>query len=234
MTGFNIYNDHPTCVTNGFGVDIASQRSDRLDQDACEYIQELFDTGMTPLAVDAGCGLGGLACRMASAGASVFAIDKATIDPALRKQHRNVVYVTQSVEDFPLVNLKLFNENLDVVVAQRMIHYLRPKPARQFIRNMATMLKPGGLAFVSASGMNSELGNDYPDIDKPWIERFSVLSEPMAVKHGIYPPVCLYFPNDLITLLTDSGFEILYSETSPFGNVKVSAKKMPTKKVSND
>ena len=220
----NLYGDQLTGLGNGCGVDIASQRADWLDQAACEFLHWLFEGGITPFAMDVGCGLGGQAFRMALTGADVLGIDVAQIASELRKQHPKITYLTQSVTDFPFVNGKKFQAPLDVVVMQRMIHYLRPSQATDVMRALRCMIRPGGRLFISASGLGSELGNDYPDKGKPWSERFCLLDEPMAKKHGIHAPVCLYEAVDLEKLVVDSGFRILSSEISKFGNIKVSAK----------
>lgn len=222
MIETNLYGDRLIGVTESCGVDVASQRADWLDQAACEYLQELFESGITPLALDAGCGLGGQAYRMASAGACVIGVDKFQIP---RSPRENVSFFTQSVEEFPVIGNDRFVSAMDVVVMQRMIHYLQPTDAMELVRAVYSMLKPGGRFYVSASGLESELGDSYPDRDKLWINRFSRISNLMAEKHRILVPVCLYNANDLAELVANSGFEILSSQVSPFGNVKVSATK---------
>ena len=222
----NLYGDQLIGLGNGCGVDIASQRADWLDQAACEYLQELFEAGSTPLALDAGCGLGGQAYRMASAGANVLGVDMTQAE--FRCQHDSITYFSQNVTEFPVIGNRGYVSDLDVVVMQRMIHYVRPLKAREVMRAVYYMLKPGGQLFISASGLGSELGSDYLDRSKSWDERFCLLDEPMAKKHGIHAPVCLYETVDLEKLVVDSGFRILSSETSQFGNIKVSAKRPKT------
>lgn len=213
--------DDLTGFANGYGADIAIQRADMLDQAACEYLQELYEAGLTPMALDAGCGLGGQAHRMASAGARVLGVDIA--EQACRKQHDSILYHVQSVTDFPKIGERTRASEFDVVVMQRMIHYLHPIFANDVIKTVFCMIKPGGRFFVSASGLGSELGNGY--LQTEWAERFSKLELQMAKKHDIQVPVCLYELKDLVSLVRQNGFTILSADISPFGNIKVSAKK---------
>jgi hypothetical protein len=82
------------------------------------------------------------------------------------------------------------------------------------------VLVPGGSLFISASGMGSELSNNYRGSTKSRDERFDYLSDDMQEKHGIKEPVCLYSPDELKALFIDAGFILEKIWESSFGNVK--------------
>ena len=80
--------------------------------------------------------------------------------------------------------------------------------------------------FISASGVESELGVAYSGFQQDVTKRFHRLSTEMATKHGIKEPVCLYHKHEIEELLEYTGFEIQRSWLSEFGNVKIVGKRV--------
>ena len=117
------------------------------------------------------------------------------------------------------------NGPYDIVYSQRFIHYLRYEAAVDLLDLLAEHVADGGRIFVSASGLQTELGDGYPDRDVPLERRFSPLTDEMADKHGIHEPVCLYEKTDLERLLENAGFAVQDVFATGFGNVKAIAER---------
>ena len=220
----NLYGDHvPEDHDGRYGVSISSQRRDWLDEGACRVLSGLVLSGSTPRAMDLGCGDCAQALRMASLGAHVTGVDLAPAPPesACAASGGRFVYIRQLVELLP----EMGRESFDVVLMQRSIHYVRPRNAIRLMDVIYSILKRGGHLFVSASGLNSELGCEYPAQSLAWAERFHRLSPEMAQKHRIFAPVCLYDQNDLRRLIAGSGLSVEKLDISPFGNIKSCAVK---------
>ena len=110
----------------------------------------------------------------------------------------------------------------EAVVFQRAIHYFTHPVAIRILDNIREWILPtGGRLFISASGIDSELGEDYSGRDLPLSSRMAPLSPPMAEKHDIRHPVCLYRMEEFLSFLIERGFSVSESFISPFGNLKV-------------
>jgi hypothetical protein len=104
--------------------------------------------------------------------------------------------------------------------SQRTLHYLEPKDATELAKQLFSIMAPGGSIFVSASGLGSELGQNYSGRDVQWSERYHPLSDAMQQRHGIEGRVCLYTEEDMTHLFENAGFERKSIYSSTFGNVK--------------
>lgn len=200
----------------GHGIDVAVQRADDLDMAAIAFARE--NSGMW--ALDLACGLGGQAWRLAETGIATVAAD--IMDPQDR-------WPIASVERPPLfvsADMRALPEHwgpFGLIVCQRAIHYLKYEEAVAVLRRLYGFLRADGRLFLSASGLDSELGDGYPDRDRPAQERFALLREDRQKQHGIEAPVCLYRESDLALLLEESGWQVLRLYRSPFGNIKAVA-----------
>lgn len=225
QSAINLYGDQRVATATGHGIDVASQRADDLDMMAVEHIHALVSAHHPAHALDAGCGHGGQVARMAKAGAHVVAIDIEDYqDHVVESMRREGVYTNfgfycASVEDQP--NLGPF----DVIVCQRMIHYLKHDAAKDALAWLYRVANDDGYLFVSASGMDSELGDGYGGKDAALHTRFAPLAPAMADKHSIHPPVCLYRKDELAGIVEGAGWIVEKAFLSPFGNVKVVARK---------
>jgi len=213
----NIYNDEQKFLAKGYGIDVASQRADDLDAMAIEKVS------MTPsaMAMDIACGSGGQSVRMANAGATVFATDVIDVGNSLREvklDSGRIIFSRMRMQ-----NLDLVHFDADVIVCQRAIHYLPYRIAVKVVSEMRRLLAPDGRLYLSASGIDSELGEGYPkrcDIKT----RFAMLTDSMKAKHGIHASVCLYSSGDMERLLAESGLVCDSVFVSPFGNIKAVAR----------
>lgn len=219
----NLYGDRRVATLSGNGVDVASQRADDLDLMAVEYIQSIAGQRAV-FALDVGCGHGGQAARMAKAGASVIAMDshdyRVELAQSLTREgvkSGQCFFFRAGVESQPVIG------PVDVVMCQRMIHYLDHRAAGIALAWFHNLSVSGGRMFLSASGLDSELGDGYPAKEIHVGRRFAQLSPEMAEKHAILAPVCLYHSDELSDLATRAGWVVEKVFTSPFGNVKLVA-----------
>ena len=212
----------------GAGIDVASQRADDLDERCLAFLDARFahDPTRRPSALDLACGRGGQTLRMVACGALVTAVDQhdhgVDIQRALagRPIPRPPSFVQADFRALPTI---LPNAPYDAIICQRAIHYMRYGEAVTAVRAWTHHLKPGGRVFLSASGLDSELGRRYPHRDRPVAERFACLAPDMAQRHAIQQPVCLYEAMDLVDLLHAAGLGVADVFLSPFGNVKAMA-----------
>lgn len=227
----NLYGDARMSVSDGCGIDVASQRADDLDLIAVDRILSLIESGNKNVrALDVGCGLGGQSLRMARAGAFVTAVDVGDFGGAIFALAEECgVSERMSYIRGDIMDLSGFfvNTSFDVIVAQRMIHYFNYSDACAISSSLRLLLSDGGRLFVSASGIDSELGDGYGHKSVPLAERFSRLSDEMASKHSITHPVCLYSAEDMISMLESSGLFVEHVFVSPFGNIKAVARAYP-------
>lgn len=221
----NLYGDSANSVAHGRGHDIASQRADALDEQGLALIRAKAATEKV-VAWDLGCGLGGHALRMAQAGAAVVALDITDFSAAIANAARDAQLgdrvqfqqrsLLEGVADLPAPRL---------ISCQRTLHYFTAGQAELLVADWARRLLPNGALFISASGINSELAAGYAGAVEPWANRYTPLAAPMADKHDIRGPVCLYSKDDLAWVLEMAGLADIEVFESPFGNIKAVAYK---------
>lgn len=232
MVDKNLYGDVLRSFTDGHGVDIASQRADWLDNKACEYIQTLILDGINVNAIDLGCGLGAQVFRMIKAGAKVATgVDSHPFTNSERQAisenfdvniDRKAVFLCADMVKW----LALSDKNYcDLLICQRTIHYLPSAEAVKVLVGIKKLLTSSGRLYISASGLLSELSDDYEHKTYPVTKRFCVLGNEMALKHKIHKPVCLYTHQEFVALLSVAGFNVLEYQVSEFGNIKIIAEK---------
>ncbi|MEO1234962.1 MAG: class I SAM-dependent methyltransferase [Myxococcota bacterium] len=203
------------------GCDIASQRADELDL-AC--LQVAKERGQRKLrAVDLGCGWGAQGRRLAELGVETHLYDVIeqggfTRDGQQRsfagelRFHRVDLSCPLSSDTFP--------RNLDIVYSQRFIHFLTFRQVLRLLEHLTQVSSEGALAFLSASGLGSELGDGYSHARCHFERRYAKLEASQAQKHHIHAPVCLYTQEDLVALTRRVGWRTLRVFESSFGNIK--------------
>lgn len=217
----NDYGDRFDQAVAGRGVDVASQRADDLDEMALDLVRRLWKE-QDVWALDAACGRGGQAVRLAGAGARVVAFDSADLSAEVRAAafaRRGEERVTFCRGDLRELDGAFPGRNFDIICCQRAIHYLRWSEAVAVVRHFRRLLHPGGQLFLSASGLYSELRDGYPWLE-PRETRYAALGDVIREKHGISGDVCLYSEKDLAELFLLAGLKAETIFTSPFGNVK--------------
>ena len=168
-------------------------------------------------------GNGELVIAMARLDCKVTAGDEAEQEKALRGRvlaaglRDDVHFVPFSFAELPE---DIAGEPFDLIFCRRSLCSLPYDQARKVVRQLLLRLKIGGKLFVSALGLHSELGDDYPGGEQLLEQRFSALSPAMSRKYEIHSPVCLYSERNLFSLLMDAGGSVLRTFTSTHGNVK--------------
>lgn len=215
----NIYGDEFRPNSN-HGIDVSSQRADDLDMRCLAHIGARSEIS-TPKFLDLGAGRCGFSNRVMirAPKAEVVAVDMANYAESAAS---GVQFVHSDILSF-LVDQPA--ESFDVIYSQRTLHYLLPEKAKQVLLRANFTTQKNGRLFLSASGLNSELGTEYPHAHKAWPDRFSRLSREMSEKHGIHEPVCLYTENDLVNLCNQTGWKVLAVWSSAFGNCKLIGEK---------
>lgn len=234
---FNVYGDAKRELAEGHGIDVASQRLDELDRQACDFVasQRRQHPDRSPLAMDMGCGAGGLCAALAAAGADCLGIDR--VDFGLEFQRLSnsretggksapgkIRFLLADFLDLPDDFLSEYQSSAAVIVSQRALHYAPFSRAVAAIRRFRSLLQRDGRLFLGLSGLGSELGDGYAAAGLPLEQRFANLAESMADTHGIQQPICLYDAVDVERLLTEGGFTPERIFTSAFGNLKAIAR----------
>lgn len=227
MENLNGYGDKRNVTIGNQGVDIAAQRADDLDNMALEHLRAMRLHGSLTRALDLASASGGQALRMAQAGADVVALDIDDYsEPFLQAAGVAGVaercrFVQTDITDY---DIEASLGQFDVIVCQRMIHYVPYNVAIDVVGNIRRALKPGGQLYLSASGLESELGDDYAGAGQSVEARYELLSSEMVEKHGMHGLVCLYTRDEIARLLEVAGMEVLQVFSSAFGNVKARAR----------
>jgi len=222
----NPYGDRLVPAGNaGYGGEISCQREDDLDRLALEKAKSLAAAKSKgkPVIYDIGCGHGAMAMKFAEMGCTVVACDIEPM-PALAAFARDngAILPAHIVEaDARYVDWNAFPEP-DIVYSQRFLHYLRFPEATELVRTL-TNREHSCHAYLSMSGLHSELGTDYPGASLE--TRYGCLAGEMAKKHGIEQKVCLYSLEDAQRLAAECDLEIVRLWLSEFGNVKLMAKR---------
>ena len=217
----NPHGDHGVKITGAHGTDISSSRLGDIDVAALKFV--LGRTGTETRGLDIGCGLGVPSIAMALIGADMMLVDVA--DFTERFQSLATLIPTQRLTFFArdvrtLADTELPSP-LHFVYSQRTIHYMPYPEAVALFTRLYARLEKGGMAFVSGSGMGTELSEGYAGVTTPIQDRFFPLAPRMADKHDIRSPICLYTPEEFETLFTTSGFRTIeLFKGGKFGNVK--------------
>lgn len=215
----NLYGDRLVETSGRHGGDIASQRIDDLDRACLAFCVAL---GPGAAAVDIGCGLGAQGFRLAVLGATVSLCDP--VDICGRIARFNALFPASPARflqrDARDLTAADFDQPLDIVYSQRAIHYLRFAEAREVLAMLRGVCSPHARFFISASGIDTELGDGYAGTACDVAERMAPLAPELAAKHGVYDDICLYSAEDLARLGQESGLEVLSVTASPFGNKK--------------
>ncbi len=218
----NQYGDTLIPTTGRHGVNISEQRVDELDQGCLDFVRTLAPESQV---IDIGGGSGAQSKRIAELGASVLMVDltdqaeaimkfnNALGRQAIRFMRRDVREI--KVDDWP--------QTVCCVYSQRMLSFLPYADALQLLVTLRDRAVPCAQFFISVGGLDTELGVDYPDADKPVEGRFERLSPAAAKKCEIYSHQCLYRANDLKQLAEAAGLPVVKLWSSAFGNIKLIA-----------
>ncbi len=222
----NLYGDLLLPIGKGFGADIASQHEDELDQACLAYAQELKEKGSPFSALDIGGASGTQAKRLAACGARVWLIDLVDRLSEVEKKALGSSAITFIPADVRDVFAKPWEgPPFSIVYAQRMLHYLPYDDALCLLKTIQTYSLPQQTHFfLSAAGLDTEFGQNYPARALPVSKRFAPLDDKIGQKHLMTAPLCLYTLDEFCGLLQASGLHLVKTWASPFGDPKVIAR----------
>ena len=205
-------------------LDRLAHQGDELDQLAVLEVQKRKRIGAVPTVLDADCGDGAFALRMARSGADVLAIDSRIDGSALMASAR-ALDIAGSVRFLPWQpgcgnTTPLPGGPFDIVANHRSLSLMPYAQGVAMVRELLLNTRIGGRLYMSAFGLHSELGDDYEDASKPVRERFAPLQPDTAARYGVEGAVCLYSERDLFLLLFEAGASVLRTFTTTHGNVK--------------
>jgi hypothetical protein len=223
----NIYGDRLLPTTGVHGGNISSQRVDTLDKSSLRFAEQLCDNRRSPLAIDIGGGNAAHSKRLARLGAEVILIDltdqSANVTAFNREIGRNAILFFQGdIRAYKFTNL---NKQVNLIYSQRMLSCIPYGDLKLLLRLLFDYTAEGARCFLSAGGLDTEVGTEYPHRHLPVNERWSTLSPEMAAKHQIYAPECLYREKELVDIVAESGFFVLQSWKSLFGTPKIIAER---------
>ena len=207
-------------VLGTWGHDVSSRRVDELDVDCIRFA---LDSGPHNVSgIDIGCGLGTASSALAFLGVRMDLIDVLPLNQrfdAIRTQlpQRNLTF--RSIDARNLTSADLQGP-YRFLYSRRFIHYLTYAQAESLVTLVAQHLEKDGRAFVSTSGIHSELRLGYADAEQSVERRHGFLSDEMRNKHNIEERVCLYSEGEFASLFERSGFHTLNVWSSEFGNVQ--------------
>lgn len=224
----NPYGDEYKVISKSYGSDVSSQRLDELDIACAQYALNLVANNMKngllpPQGIDLGSGLGVPSIAIHLLGCRMLLTDILDLQERFEILQQKLPLLSELIylqKDAKLLTTDDFPKNLSFAYSQRFLHYLHFDEAVILLQKINLRMNTGARLFISASGLTSELGKDYPHAKKPVHQRFTQLSELYAIKHGILEEVCLYTEMDLIQLAESIGFVKINVYTSEFGNVK--------------
>ena len=228
LAQLNDYGDSVIKTISDHGCDIAIQRTDDLDEMAISFAEQLSQANMPVNVLEIGCGQGGQIKRMADAGTSLIIgldidnYEKEVFAATEKYANCKTVFIQSDMRHTEHWNLP--ETQLDIVISQRSIHYIKYSEAVLLLNQLKKYLSRDGRLFISASGINSELGSGYFDGWKDVVFRYGYLSQAMQEKHNIKHPVCLYSIEDMHALLEEAGYCVESIWQSDFGNVKAVAR----------
>ncbi len=206
-----------------FGVDVGSTRLDDLDKQVIKYVEARTKIGLSTRVLDVGCGAGGLAVALAQAGATVTALDIGDYSEAIMTKVEvlpltlgKVTCVQSDIVSF----LDHSTQTFDCVVLQRVLHYIPYNEARKVLTALSAQ---ADLLYVAVTGITTAIANHYPIPKSPIEQRFEKLDTVGQEIFSITAPVCLYSETELKQLIIESGWSVIWSRVSDFGNIKVVA-----------
>lgn len=214
-----------------YGVDVTARRADDLDRKALARVFELQQSAPTTdvTVIDLGAGSGGQATRFQAAGATVIAVDCADYSNS-QLYHHVQTRVNQPIS-FVLSDMNKYVQTLEegsitICHLQRVVHYLPHAAAIAMLRTLSLVVTDR--LYVSVTGSESAIGRAYHyDVHTPLSKRYSVLSIQGQEDFCISAPMCLYSYDEFCTTIASTGWTIIESWTSAFGNIKIIAR--PTK-----
>ncbi len=197
-----------------YGVDVASVRLDDLDKRVIAMVEAMLRAGSRPRVLDVGCGRGGLIDALRRVGAQVTGLD--IIDYRTEVERAGADFYHRDIRDW----LRGNTETFDVVVLQRVLHYVPYRDAVEVLRKLCGVT---GTLYLSVTGLQTAIANHYDAGKHPLQSRWGSLDASGQELFRITEPLCLYAESEIMSLLMETGWEVVWSRVSDFGNIKIEA-----------
>lgn len=162
--------------------------------------------GRDPVVFDLGCGSGDYAVQMAAAGAKVIAIDAENFEAEVMNSAARARLVARLnfVQMDIRKGLSPIRKMPDIVYFHRTIESMRYDEARDVL---ILLKKKNPLVEIFISSLHLAMFADsYLAKDEPLTQRLGELPPVLAMKHQTSGRVCLYHPDEMHQLLTETGF----------------------------
>jgi len=207
------------------GIDISQVRLDDLDR---KIINFALNWKGRKVAIDFGSGEGRVSIILALIGFEVHLYDTRDLSEHFTQLAKSLkledrIHFHQT--DISKLNVEDLPEEITILIAQRVLHYLKFEEAKKLIQIASKKMQEDAQLFASVTGLNSQIGESYPDKDKNIEDRFAEVSGDAKDIFSIHNPVCLYEQDDTAILFKESTLLNLESYVSKFGNIKVIYKK---------
>ena len=205
-----------------YGVDVAVTRADDLDR---KLIQHVADKGSSSV-LDLGCGAGGQSIRLSKGGVRVLGVDIQDFSKefeVLRETNDLTVASLEFIQaDVADLKRMLLSRRFDDCSVQRMLHYLPYQVAKELLADLRSRVNDR--LYMSVTGLGTAIGENYQDKQKEIGDRFCGLDKEDSETFSIEEPLCLYSKEEVEDLLKLTGWNIVESWVSAFGNIKIVAK----------
>ncbi len=216
----NFHGDRAVSLSEGHGIDVASQRMDDLDRECLAFALQTLPGSRRGM--DLGCGSGAQGFRLAALGYEVTLVDIIDHTDFCAEVNRTLFQgrLYPICCDIRKMSKESLPGDITILYSQRFLHYLPYEEAVRVVKTLAARMLGDGRAFLSVGGINSELGEGYLEKDKSVRDRFGCLSAKMAEKHLVYAPLCLFSEEEFAEFGRQAGLRPQKVWSSPFGNVK--------------
>ncbi len=208
-----------------FGIDVAK---DRIDEQDRQIIAAAIKTDWKyKHALIIGSGKGRIGVMLAMLGFEVVCMDIQDFSDYYQKINDSLGLkkpITFIKKDLELLRKEDLPSGFTMVIAQRVLHYIPYKAARDVLDIIHTRMRPGAHLYVAFSSVDSSMGIGYqadPDITK----RFTTLSESKQEEFNLTVPVCLYFKPEVRNILRLTRFKKDKFYQTNFGNIKANYRK---------
>lgn len=199
-----------------YGIDIISKRLSRLDKEVIRFALE-----GKGIAVEFGAGYGNLSLILSLIGYKTYVYDLNPPEKLLKVKdllNLNLFVFKRDIRDITSNELP---EGIRIFVAERILHFLRYEECLRILKIIAGRMEKGGRMFLSFSGLNSPLGENYKHKDLPIERRFCEPSPEVSTKFSIDVPICLYTLEDVRNLMRKiKRVNEIHLRETPFGNVE--------------
>lgn len=222
------------------GIDISKSRLDDVDR---EVVAFALGYKGKKVAVDLGCGSGRVSIILALMGFDVWLYDIQDLsdyftkvgevleigdklhfiqtDIALLVVSHNISGGEDEVDEGSERQTQYaLPSDIVIAISQRTLHHLLYVSARDLLQGVNHKMIKGGKLFLSVSGIESKLAEDYECADSPAAERFCPVGEVGKSVYSISGNVCLYKQQEVVDMLEGVGLTVDKVYKSAFGNIK--------------